>query len=97
MGYLAMPLVTVGLVLLFLAARRARRARRRREDAAMVVTTWPDIELSQRYGGWDAGNYDAGTGHDGNAGPAHRVLVGYEGNWNLPRAGAWARKPHVGR
>jgi hypothetical protein len=30
----------------------------------MFVSTWPDIELQQIYGGWDADPYDAGTGRD---------------------------------
>jgi hypothetical protein len=58
--------VAVVLVLLALApvsAYFARRRRRRRRDAAtMYVTTVPGIELEQRYGGWNADAYDAGTG-----------------------------------
>jgi hypothetical protein len=41
-----------------------RSAWRRRSDSRPFITTWPDIELSQRYGGWDADAYDAGTGRD---------------------------------
>lgn len=38
--------------------------RRRREAATMFITTYPEIELEQRYGGWNADAYDAGTGRD---------------------------------
>lgn len=58
-------LAVLSALVLPIAALVARRAVRRRRDArTMVVTTWPDIELSQRYGGWNADAYDAGTGHD---------------------------------
>jgi hypothetical protein len=43
---------------------RVRVVRRRRESQEMFVSTWPDIELRQIYGGWDADPYDAGTGRD---------------------------------
>ena len=41
-----------------------RSARRRRADAIPVITTWPEIELEEPYGGWNASAYDAGTGRD---------------------------------
>jgi hypothetical protein len=58
------PVVFAGLALAVFAGVRLRRAWRRRSEQAMVVTTWPEIEFSQMYGGWDAEAYDAGTGHD---------------------------------
>jgi hypothetical protein len=41
-----------------------RSALRRRAAATLVVPTWPEIELSEPYGGWNAGAYDARTGRD---------------------------------
>jgi hypothetical protein len=41
-----------------------RAARRRRADAVPVITTWPEIELTEPYGGWNANAYDARTGRD---------------------------------
>jgi hypothetical protein len=56
--------VFILLALLPASAYYAVRIRRRRRDAtAMYVTSVPGIELEQRYGGWNAGAYDAGTGH----------------------------------
>jgi hypothetical protein len=62
--------MTVLLLLVFSAvvlggwcATRVRR-RRRRAHATMVITSFPAIELTQPYGGWDADAYDAGTGRD---------------------------------
>jgi hypothetical protein len=43
---------------------RIRSIVRRRADATPVITTWPEIELSEAYGGWHANPYDAGTGRD---------------------------------
>lgn len=57
----ALGLLAIALVLC--CCRIALAWRRRRRDAAtMFVTTYPDIELEQRYGGWNADAYDAGTG-----------------------------------
>ncbi len=58
------PLVFLAVGLAVFAAVRLRRAWRRRSEQPMVVTTWPEIEYTQMYGGWDADAYDAGTGHD---------------------------------
>jgi hypothetical protein len=57
-------LVLAGLILVCCWRFALVRRRRRRDAATMFVTTYPDIELEQRYGGWNADAYDAGTGHD---------------------------------
>jgi hypothetical protein len=62
----------------------ARRLRRRRDESRMVVTTYPEIELQQPYGGWDADAYDAGTGHGP---PMSRVT------WHSGPPSTWARHP----
>ncbi len=51
----------VGALVLF-ARALAAVCRRRRGAATMYVTSRPGIELEQRYGGWNAEAYDAGTG-----------------------------------
>jgi hypothetical protein len=78
------PVVFLGLALLIALALRIRLARRRRAERAMIVTTWPEIEFSQMYGGWDAEAYDAGTGHDRSPTPA--PLYGGPGRciWSRP-------------
>jgi hypothetical protein len=59
----ALGLLAIALVLC--CCRLALAWRRRRRDAvSMFVTTYPAIELEQRYGGWNADPYDAGTGRD---------------------------------
>ena len=58
------PVFVFGLILLVLAAVRVRRWWRRRGEPLMFVTTWPEIEYRQPYGGWNADAYDAGTGRD---------------------------------
>ena len=57
-----MAAVLVLLAVLAVTAYYAARIRRRRRDMAMYVTSVPGIELEQRYGGWNAEAYDAGTG-----------------------------------
>ncbi|WP_375483052.1 hypothetical protein [uncultured Jatrophihabitans sp.] len=61
------PLVLLALVACLVVWRRVRAGRRRREAGRMVVGTYPEIELRQPYGGWDADAYDAHTGHDRSA------------------------------
>jgi len=58
------PVVVFAFVLLVVTLVRIRRWWRRRDDPPMIVTTWPEIEYHQTYGGWNAEAYDAGTGHD---------------------------------
>lgn len=58
-----LALLAIALVLCCCRIALAWR-RRRREAVTMFVTTYPDIELEQRYGGWNADAYDAGTGRD---------------------------------
>jgi hypothetical protein len=58
------PVVCFSLVLIVVALIRLRRWLRHRGDPLMFVTTWPEIEYHQLYGGWDADAYDAGTGRD---------------------------------
>jgi hypothetical protein len=58
------PIVFGSMLGLIWAAVALRRALRRRAARSMFVTTWPDIEFGQPYGGWDADAYDAGTGRD---------------------------------
>ena len=58
------PVIFFGAVLLVVAFVRARRWWRHRDDPLMFVTTWPEIEYRQPYGGWNADAYDAGTGRD---------------------------------
>ncbi len=58
---------TLVIVLLLAAVAlgwRIRSVRRRRAEEAMVITTWPEIELHEPYGGWNANAYDLGTGRD---------------------------------
>jgi hypothetical protein len=73
------PVVFFSLVLLIVAGVRARRWWRRRGDPLMFVTTWPEIEYQQPYGGWDADAYDAGTGHD------RQPALGMTNLWPGPR------------
>jgi hypothetical protein len=74
-------LIVLSALVIPIAALCALRAVRRRRDArTMVVITFPEIELNQPYGGWNADAYDAGTGHDRSrvtpwpVGPASRRL-----------------------
>ena len=80
------PLVFMSLLFALLFGAGLRRMRRGRADRTMYVTTWPEIEFRQLYGGWDADAYDAGTGHDRNPGPAR--LSGAPGRcvWSRPPA-----------
>jgi hypothetical protein len=57
-------LVITFCIALVATACWVRRTMRRRADAAPVITTWPEIELHEAYGGWNANAYDAGTGRD---------------------------------
>jgi hypothetical protein len=82
--------MTVLLLLVFSAvvlggwcATRVRR-RRRRAHATMVITSFPAIELTQPYGGWDADAYDAGTGRGA---PMTRST------WTTGPPSMWARQP----
>ena len=58
------PVILFAPVALVLTYLRLRRWWQRRADPPMFVTTWPEIELRQPYGGWNADAYDAGTGRD---------------------------------
>lgn len=58
------PVIFFSLVLLVVALVRGRRWWQRRNEPPMYVTPWPEIELRQPYGGWNADAYDAGTGRD---------------------------------
>ena len=58
------PVVFFSLALLVVGAVRLRRWWKHRDDPPMIVTTWPEIEMRQPYGGWDADAYDAFTGRD---------------------------------
>jgi hypothetical protein len=58
------PVFFFGVILLVLAVVRLRRWWHRRREPLMFVTTWPEIEYLQPYGGWNAEAYDAGTGRD---------------------------------
>jgi hypothetical protein len=58
------PTVFLCLLATALTWRRVRSVRRRRDLQTMVVTSCPDIELRQCYGGWDADAYDAHSGRD---------------------------------
>jgi hypothetical protein len=57
-------IVVLAVLVALVVAARIRRTRRRRADARPVITTWPEIELTEAYGGWNASAYDAGTGRD---------------------------------
>lgn len=50
----------------------------------MVITTFPGIELTQPYGGWDADAYDARTGH----GPPFA-----RSTWHAGPPSSWAPPP----
>jgi hypothetical protein len=50
----------------------------------MFITTYPDIELEQRYGGWNADAYDAGTGRD-RPEPGVRMVPGPPLGFRPPR------------
>ncbi|WP_375492173.1 hypothetical protein [uncultured Jatrophihabitans sp.] len=57
-------IVSLAVIVAIAAVALAFRVRRRRvAERTMYVPTHPDIELSQRYGGWDADAYDAGSTH----------------------------------
>ena len=70
-----MPVVFLSLCAAIFVVVRVRRALRRRRGPELIVTTWPDIELSERYGGWNAGAYDAGTGRDRSPTMSYRRLA----------------------
>jgi hypothetical protein len=84
-------LVAVVLVALVLAgACYWMRVRRRRRDAAtMYVTSVPGIELEQRYGGWNAEAYDAGT-YDAGVGRGLPLLGSV---WHDGPPSTWGRYP----
>lgn len=81
-----MPLVLVVLSIVVIAGccYARRRRRRRRAAQAMVITTFPGIELTQPYGGWDADAYDARTGH----GPPFA-----RSTWHAGPPSSWAPPP----
>lgn len=86
-----LPVVFVALCLAAWAVVRVRRAARRRADADPVVTTWPGIELSEEYGGWNPGAYDAGTGHDRSVDWRSRS-TDFGQRAATPKPGSWARR-----
>jgi HAMP domain-containing protein len=79
-------LIVLGVVVLLAAGWVARRLRRRRRGAeqTMIVATFPEIELTQSYGGWNADAYDARTGHGP---PATRSA------WTWGPPSTWGRLP----
>ena len=79
-----LELVVLGVMLLAGCWFTARMRRRRRAAHTMVVPTFPGIELTQPYGGWNADAYDAGTGHGP---PAARST------WSSGPPSTWGRLP----
>jgi hypothetical protein len=75
-------LVIVLIIVVSATSWWIRSARRRRGDSAPVITTWPEIELEQPYGGWNADAYDAGTGRDHSPPPVPAPPSG--GPWSTP-------------
>ena len=77
------PVFVIGAAALALWIRARHR---RRAERAAVITTWPEIELNEPYGGWNANAYDAGTGRD----QSRRVASRFPAR---PALSPWAASP----
>jgi hypothetical protein len=77
-------LIALGVTLCVGLWRAARARRRRQARQSMFVTTYPLLELTEPYGGWNADAYDHGTGH----GPPPS-----RSTWHSGPPSTWGRLP----